>query len=65
VDSPLSVGAIKQVSHKVLEGSQGAGSDFRKQGDYAAASVTKATDNGGPRNPVGQFPNSGRTPGQK
>jgi hypothetical protein len=49
----------RQVDHKVIEGSNGAGSDYRVHGDWAKASLDKAADNGGPRQPVGQFPLSG------
>jgi hypothetical protein len=47
----------KHVDEKVLEGSGGAGSDFRKSGDTAKSSLWQAAVGaGGPRNRVGQFP---------
>jgi hypothetical protein len=45
------------VDEKVIEGSGGAGSDFRKSGDTAKSSLWQAAVGaGGPRNRVGQFP---------
>jgi hypothetical protein len=47
----------RHVDEKVLEGSGGAGSDFRKSGDTAKSSLWQAAVGaGGPRNRVGQFP---------
>jgi len=60
--SQVSVGAIKQTSHKVVTGSNGAGSDYRKQGDYAKQAVDNVASHGGPREPMGQAPCSSRLP---
>ncbi len=46
--------SVKQVDHLALEGSN-QGEHRAKPGDVAAASLSKAADNGGPRNPAGQF----------
>jgi hypothetical protein len=47
----------KYVDEKVLEGSGGAGSDFRKSGDTAKSSLWEAAVGaGGPRDRAGQFP---------
>jgi hypothetical protein len=59
VAAPVAVG-VKPVDRKTLEGSTPG--DFRVHGDYAKAALDRASDNGGPRQPVGQFPLSGRTP---
>jgi hypothetical protein len=47
----------RHCDEKILEGSGGAGSDFRKSGDTAKSSLWQAAVGaGGPRNRVGQFP---------
>lgn len=51
----------KSVGANHIEGSN-KGDHRTPDKDTAAASLAKAASNGGPRNPVGQFPNSGRTP---
>lgn len=59
VGSQVNVGTVKPVDHKTIEGSTPG--DFRSNpGDVAATSVASATDNGGPRSQVGQFPLSGK-----
>ncbi|MGA9810139.1 MAG: hypothetical protein ACLPH5_04595 [Candidatus Sulfotelmatobacter sp.] len=52
---------VKLVDDKVIAGSGGAGSDFRKSGDTAKDSLGRAANGqGGPRGPAGQFPNGKR-----
>lgn len=48
--------SVKQTAHRAIEGSNGP-ADFRKGGDTVKASLQSAADNGGPRAPMGQFPN--------
>jgi hypothetical protein len=51
----------RHCDERVIEGSGGAGSDFRVHGDWAKASLERAANGtGGPRGPVGQFPNGRR-----
>ena len=52
---------VRLVDQKVIAGSGGAGSDSRKSGDTAKDSLGRAANGqGGPRGPVGQFPNGKR-----
>jgi hypothetical protein len=52
VDSPVAP-SVQQVGHLAIQGSSAPG-DFRVHGDYAKGALDKASDNGGPRQPVGQ-----------
>lgn len=61
VTSQVAVGAIKPVDRKTIEGST-PGDHRSPSRDTAKAALDKATDNGGPRQAMGQFANSGRTP---
>lgn len=58
VGSQLPAPVATQTDHKNLV----SGADFRKGGDYAKAAMDKIANPPNPREQMGQFPLSGRTP---